>query len=79
MANTPQAFRQHHITRCLKAAEAAGMRDPTVTVTLLPTGATITVGSGKPDETASTRAVGKGTKPSVRSTEAGRIPKRGSK
>jgi hypothetical protein len=48
MANQPQAFRQHHVTRALRAAAAAGMRDPTVTVTLLPTGATITVGSGKP-------------------------------
>jgi hypothetical protein len=52
MANTPQAFRQHHVTRALRAAAAAGMHDPTVTVTLLPTGATITVGSGKPDNAA---------------------------
>ena len=76
MANTAQPFRQHHITRALKAASAAGMQDPTVTVTLLPTGATITVGSGNPDGTPST---GKAAKPSVRSWEAVRPSKRGSR
>jgi hypothetical protein len=74
MANTPQPFRQHHITRALKGAAAAGRPDATVEVRL-PSGATITVGSGKPDETVSARAAGKGSKPSVRSTEAGRLPK----
>jgi hypothetical protein len=49
MVNKPQPFRQHHITRALRGAEAAGMRNPTVEVHLLPTGAKITVGSGKPD------------------------------
>ena len=47
MANTPQPFRQHHITRALKAYAAAGRPDATVEVRL-PSGATITVGSGKP-------------------------------
>jgi hypothetical protein len=59
VANQPQAFRQHHLTRALKAAAAAGTRNPTVTVTL-PTGATITIGSGKPD-------AGKASRPSARS------------
>jgi hypothetical protein len=50
MVNKTQPFRQHQITRVLKAAAAAGMSNPTVEVRLLPTGATITVGSGKPDK-----------------------------
>jgi hypothetical protein len=47
MANQPQVFRQHQITRALKAASRAGMPNPTVEVRL-PTGATIFIGSGKP-------------------------------
>jgi hypothetical protein len=47
MANIPQPFHQHHVARALRGAVAAGVRDPTVEVRL-PTGATITVGSGKP-------------------------------
>jgi hypothetical protein len=47
MANQPQVFRQHQITRALKAASRAGMPNPTVEVHL-PTGAKIIVGSGKP-------------------------------
>jgi hypothetical protein len=47
MSNQTQPFRQHHLTKALRSAAAAGMRDPTVTVTL-PTGATITI-SGKPE------------------------------
>jgi hypothetical protein len=55
--NKVQPFRQHHITRALKAASAAGMRDPTVTVQLLPAGATITIGSGgKPGATVASAA-----------------------
>jgi len=61
--NKVQPFRQHHITRALKAASAAGMRDPTVTVQLLPAGATITIGSGgKPGATVSTTPAAKATK-----------------
>ena len=48
MANQPQPFRQHHITRALRAYAAAGRPDATVEVRL-PSGATITVGSGKSD------------------------------
>jgi hypothetical protein len=44
MANKPQPFRQFHITRALKAASAAGMRNPTCTVSL-PNGTTIAIGS----------------------------------
>jgi len=60
--NKAQPFRQHHITRALKAASAAGMRDPTVTVQLLPAGATITIGSGKPGASVSTTPGAKGNK-----------------
>jgi hypothetical protein len=74
MANRPQAFRQHHVTRALKAAAAAGMQDPAVTVTLLPAGATITVCSSKPNENVS---AGKGALPSGRATDDGRLLKRG--
>jgi hypothetical protein len=52
MTNQNQPFRQHHVTRLLRGAAAAGMHDPTVTVTLQPTGATITIGSGKADKLA---------------------------
>ena len=71
MVNQPQQFRQHHITRALKAAAAAGMRDPTVTVQLLPTGATITIGSGKvlPEKEP-------GIPSTVGRTGAGRLPKK---
>jgi hypothetical protein len=51
MANQPQPFRHHHIVRACRAAEAAGVANPTVEVRL-PTGATITIGSGKPDKAA---------------------------
>jgi hypothetical protein len=44
MANKAQPFRQFHITRALKAAEAAGMRNPTCTVSL-PNGTTIAIAS----------------------------------
>ena len=51
MANKAQPFRQHHITRALKAYAAAGRPDATVEVRL-PSGATITVGNGgKPPAT----------------------------
>lgn len=48
MANQPQPFKTHHVTRALKAALAAGVQNPSCTVRL-PGGATITIDSGKPD------------------------------
>ena len=45
MANTSQHFRQHQITRVLKAAKAAGMKDPHVKVHL-PNGTVLHVGGG---------------------------------
>jgi hypothetical protein len=62
--NKTQPFRQHHITRALKAASAAGMHNPTLTVQLLPTGATITIGSAdKPGASVSTTPAAKPNKP----------------
>ena len=43
MSNTAQPFRHHHIVRAFKAAEAAGVRNPTVQVSL-PNGTTIAIG-----------------------------------
>ena len=76
MSNQSQPFRQHHVTRLLRGAAAAGMHDPTVTVTLLPTGATITIGSGKPDEVAA--AIPKSGKPppASRSSRAPAVARR---
>jgi hypothetical protein len=34
MANTPHQFKHREVVRCLKAASAAGMRDPTVHIKL---------------------------------------------
>jgi hypothetical protein len=45
MANQKQLFRQHHVTRALRGAVAAGMSNPTVQVRLTDGAATITVGS----------------------------------
>jgi hypothetical protein len=47
--NKAQPFRQHHITRALKAAAAAGVPNPSVSVRC-PNGTIITVDS-KPGET----------------------------
>src|SRR6516165_7777836 len=47
MANTPQTFRQHQITRALKAAAAAGVKDPHVKIHL-PNGTVFHVGGGAP-------------------------------
>ena len=47
MANQPQQFKHHHIVRAFKAAEAAGVRNPTVSVRL-PNGTTIDIGSKPP-------------------------------
>jgi hypothetical protein len=65
MANKTQKFRHHEIVRGLRAAAAAGVRDPTVQV-CLPDGTRFVFGSGQLDETA---AVGKVAKPD-------RLPKR---
>jgi hypothetical protein len=61
--NKKQAFPQHHITRALKAASAAGVINPSVEVRL-PGGATITVG-GKPDKAAPVSPAAKANKPLV--------------
>jgi hypothetical protein len=44
MANRPQPFRQHQITRALRAAVAAGMPNPSVLVRC-PNGTVITIDS----------------------------------
>ena len=56
MANQPGAFRQHHVTKLLKAAAAAGVPNPSVEVHLLPSGAKLVVGRGK-DTAVPTRPV----------------------
>ena len=50
MTNQPHQFKHRDIVRAVRAAEAAGMRDPTVRI-CLPNGTEL-VGSGKPDEVA---------------------------
>jgi hypothetical protein len=67
MANKPQPFRQHHITRALRAYAAAGRPEATVEVRL-PSGATITVGS-RPDA-----ASPKAGKAQVSSSRGGKSP-----
>lgn len=47
MANQPQPFRQHHLTRALRAAKAAGMDNPSVKVRL-PTGVEFHIGGEVP-------------------------------
>jgi hypothetical protein len=41
--NRPQPFRQHHVTKALRGAAAAGMKNPSVEVRLLPGGASIVI------------------------------------
>ena len=60
MANTPQPFRQHHLTRALRAAKAAGLDNPSVKVRL-PSGVEFHIGGGevptaKPKRSAPLRA-----------------------
>jgi hypothetical protein len=45
MANRDQAFRQHQLTRALRAARAAGVANPSVRV-VLPSGTQLFVGGG---------------------------------
>ena len=53
MAN-PRQFRHHDVVRAFRAAEAAGVRDPTMRVRL-PNGTLVIGGAGaKPDAAAST-------------------------
>jgi hypothetical protein len=47
MANQPHKFKNRDITRCLKAASAAGVSSPTVEVHLLPGGTTKYVVGGE--------------------------------
>jgi hypothetical protein len=51
MVSKPQAFRHHQIVRAFRAAEAAGVRDPTVRF-VLPNGTQFQIAAsagGKPD------------------------------
>jgi len=61
MANQSQPFRQHHIKRALKAAEAAGMRNPMVEVHL-PTGTKLIIGSQPAAKTVSKPVQRKGVR-----------------
>jgi hypothetical protein len=45
VANKSQPFRVHHVARALKGAVAAGIKNPSVSVTL-PNGTTIAIGAG---------------------------------
>jgi hypothetical protein len=61
MANQSQPFRQHHVTRLLKAQSDAGVRDPFVKIRL-PNGTEYHVGTGqqpdavlKPGKTSSSK------------------------
>jgi len=47
MANAPHKFKNRDITRCLRAASAAGVSRPTVEVHLLPGGTTKYVVGGE--------------------------------
>jgi len=47
VANQPQPFRQHHLTRALRAAKAAGMDNPSVKVRL-PSGVEFHIGGELP-------------------------------
>jgi hypothetical protein len=67
MANQPQPFRHHHIVKAFRAAEAAGVRNPSVEVRI-PNGTVFTIGS-KPDEVISAPLP---NKPSVRRRDRGR-------
>ena len=60
MANQPQPFRQHHLTRALRAAKAAGMDNPSVKVRL-PSGVEFHIGGSVPDPGPKTsREIGRG-------------------
>jgi hypothetical protein len=61
MANQPQGFRQHLITRALRAATKAGVTDPSCTVQL-PDGVTLVIGGagGKSLGTAGAKVRGGG-------------------
>jgi hypothetical protein len=56
MANQPHQFKHRDVVRAFRAAEAAGVPNPTVQVQL-PNGTTIVIGGAgaKPDAAASTR------------------------
>jgi hypothetical protein len=69
MMNKSQPFRQHHVTRALRGAQAAGLSNPSCTVRL-PGGATITIDS-KPDEVPAARP-GKVRPPASRSSRIAR-------
>ena len=71
VANQPQQFKHHQIVRAFRAAEAAGVRNPSVEVHM-PNGTTLVIGGGKP--AASNRPGGPSTPSGV-----GRLSKRGRK
>jgi hypothetical protein len=65
MANRAQPFKHSHIVRAFRAAEAAGVKNPSVAVHL-PNGTTIDI-NGKPDATAGAkRAAAAPAKPGLR-------------
>ena len=67
MVNRAQPFRHHDVKRAFRAAVAAGVPNPSVEVRL-PTGTTITIGSGgKPDAPASAAS---GPKPPATASSA---------
>jgi hypothetical protein len=78
MANRPQPFRHHDIVKAFRAASAAGVSNPSVSVRC-PGGATITIDS-KPDEAPGKRAAAGGFRTSGHSlstpAKAGRTGKR---
>jgi hypothetical protein len=53
MVNRAQPFKHSHIVRAFRAAEAAGVKNPSVAVHL-PNGTTIDI-NGKPDATSGTK------------------------
>jgi len=74
MPNKFQPFRQHHVTRAVRGAVAAGMSNPRVEVHLTADGATIAVVGGKKDggktQPAASAISGKQRRPSSRSHPA---------
>jgi hypothetical protein len=69
--NQPHQFKHRDVVRAFRAAEAAGVQNPTVQVQL-PNGTTIVIGGagGKPDAAAS--AISKVRQPSMKAGQTGK-------